>query len=60
MFARYDTVGKSPEMMKRLRYLALVGALDDLVGKTVQSLKKAKLLSETIIIFTSDVSAKFY
>lgn len=56
MLTRYDTAGKSPEMLKRLRYLALVTALDDLVGKTVRSLKMAKLYDNTIIVFTSDVS----
>ncbi|XP_067929665.1 arylsulfatase B-like [Watersipora subatra] len=45
---------RDPDQNKRRKYLGLVYALDEIVGATVQALKDADMLDNTVIVFQSD------
>ncbi|XP_067949758.1 arylsulfatase B-like [Watersipora subatra] len=55
MFASYDFLDENVlETRLRRRYLGLVSAFDNIVGRTMNALKDADLDDNTIIIFSSD------
>lgn len=55
----YDSLSHITEHNKRV-YYSMVIALDNMVGDLIQHLKNENLLSNTVIIFTSDNGAPLY
>ena len=51
---KYVDKFKSIKNLKRRTFAGMISALDDSVGEVVQAFNRAKILNDTIIIFTTD------
>ncbi|KAJ8314190.1 hypothetical protein KUTeg_008751, partial [Tegillarca granosa] len=56
----YEDMYKNIENKGRRQFSGMVTAMDDAIGNVINTLKKTGMYNETLIIFTSDVSAKHY